>query len=247
MILRLDILALLQKAVVGYYPVRGVLARPMPLDRVRQIIEGPARVAGLRVEDALITSAAADAGSDDASPLLAFTLRELYDRYGARGRGQGERQLLLAHYNELGDPAADLSPLENSVRKRADEVIAAMNPSAEELEALRDAFVGPWFGSTTRASTCATLARPEDLPVKAQPILKLLTDARLIVTRDDDGRRTVEVAHEALLRKWPRLRGWLDRRARVPDRQVPPRECALIGRTLPTPIQATGRCCKVSP
>ena len=210
MILRSDYLGMLQKAVEGITRFEEFSLGPMPLDRVRQIIEGPARVAGLRVEDALITAAAADAGSDDALPLLAFTLRELYDRYGARGRGQGERQLLLAHYNELGDPAADLSPLENSVRKRADEVIAAMNPSAEELEALRDAFVGPLVRVNDKGEYVRHPARPEDLPVKAQPILKLLTDARLIVTRDDDGRRTVEVAHEALLRKWPRLRGWLD-------------------------------------
>ncbi len=34
----------------------------------------------------------------------------------------------------------------------------------------------------------------------------MLADARLIITGED----TVEVAHEALIREWPRLRGWLE-------------------------------------
>ena len=37
-------------------------------------------------------------------------------------------------------------------------------------------------------------------------VLDAMANARL-VTVDD---QSVEVAHEALLREWPRLRGWLD-------------------------------------
>ena len=40
----------------------------------------------------------------------------------------------------------------------------------------------------------------------AARVLSVLTESRL-VTVDED---TVEVAHEALLREWPRLRGWLE-------------------------------------
>ncbi|MGO7917276.1 hypothetical protein ACC702_38330, partial [Rhizobium ruizarguesonis] len=34
--------------------------------------------------------------------------------------------------------------------------------------------------------------------------------ARLLIVRQDGDDRIVEVAHEALLRKWPLLRSWLD-------------------------------------
>src|SRR5262249_25964760 len=34
--------------------------------------------------------------------------------------------------------------------------------------------------------------------------------ARLLILRQDGDARVVEVAHEALLRKWPRLRAWLE-------------------------------------
>jgi WD40 repeat protein len=209
MTLRSDYLGLLQKATEGVTRFEEFSLGPMPLDRVRQIIEGPARVAGLHVEEGLVLAAAADAGSDDALPLLAFTLRELYDRYGAR-RAPGERQLLLAQYKELGDPAADLTPLENSVRKRADELIAAIDPAPDELDALRAAFVGPLVRVNDKGEYVRNPARLADLPEKAKAILQKLTDARLLVTRDDGGHQTVEVAHEALLRKWPRLRAWLD-------------------------------------
>jgi Tol biopolymer transport system component len=41
--------------------------------------------------------------------------------------------------------------------------------------------------------------------------LQRFVDARLLVSdRDNEGRETLEVAHEALLRAWPRLRVWLD-------------------------------------
>src|SRR5262249_52692225 len=51
-----------------------------------------------------------------------------------------------------------------------------------------------------------------ELPDAVHPIVKTLTDARLLVTGRDQTaeQETVEVAHEALLRHWKRLQGWLD-------------------------------------
>jgi hypothetical protein len=54
-------------------------------------------------------------------------------------------------------------------------------------------------------------AMPEADPV-AEATIRKLADARLVVTERDaaSGRETVEVAHEALIRGWQRLRGWVD-------------------------------------
>src|SRR5262249_45197527 len=48
-------------------------------------------------------------------------------------------------------------------------------------------------------------------PATAQPLLRRLCDeARLLVLdRDREGQETIEIAHEALLRVWPLLRGWI--------------------------------------
>ena len=132
MTLRSDYLDRLQK--VANLSFEEFSLKPLPLERVRDIIEGPARVAALTVEDGFVAAAMMDAATEDALPLLAFTLRELRDRYG------GDR-LSLADYRSLGDEAAEVTPLENSVRKRADEVLATAKPTPDQLDALREAFI----------------------------------------------------------------------------------------------------------
>ena len=46
----------------------------------------------------------------------------------------------------------------------------------------------------------------EEFGDDARPVLDELTDSRLLTVTEGE----VEVAHEALLREWPRLRGWLE-------------------------------------
>jgi hypothetical protein len=42
-------------------------------------------------------------------------------------------------------------------------------------------------------------------------VVQRLADARLVVTsRELGGQETVELAHEALIQHWARLRGWMD-------------------------------------
>ncbi len=76
---------------------------PMPLARIPQIIEGSARVAGLTVEETFVQQAARDAATDDALPLLAFTLRELLE-------WPSNKSLTLDGYQALGDEKAGLTP-----------------------------------------------------------------------------------------------------------------------------------------
>jgi hypothetical protein len=175
---------------------------PLPLGRVAEIIYGPARVAGLRVEDAFVQQAVHDAEADDALPLLAFALRQLYDR------STGEKYLSLQEYQALGDAQAGLSPLENAVRQAADGVLSGLKPEPEAEMALKEAFVPAMVRVNDRGEYVRQSAKWDELPAKAYPLLQGLVDARLLVVHGNP--RMVEVAHEALLRKWPRLRGWLD-------------------------------------
>jgi WD40 repeat protein len=207
--LRSDYLGRLQEAAEGL-PFQEHSLGPFPSARVREIIEGPAGVAGFQVEEGLVVHALADMAVGDALPLLAFTLRELYDRYGGRppGAAPGPVELSLAHYRELGDVANNVSPLENAVRRRADEVIDALAPA--DLDALREAFVGHLVRVDDEGQYVRRPAIWNDLPERARPILEQLAQARLLVIRTTDSVTTVEAAHEALLRKWPRLTAWLD-------------------------------------
>ena len=80
MALRSDYLGRLQQETRLAAPFEQFSLKPMPLERVRDIVLGPAKLAGMRVDNALVTEMMADARTDDALPLLAFALRELYDR-----------------------------------------------------------------------------------------------------------------------------------------------------------------------
>ena len=50
------------------------------------------------------------------------------------------------------------------------------------------------------------------IPEKARPLIDLLVEQRLVTRHFDEetGETTLELAHEALLRRWGRLRDWLD-------------------------------------
>ena len=54
-------------------------------------------------------------------------------------------------------------------------------------------------------------APPSEIGKKNWPLVCRLADRRLVVTGRDSatGQETVELAHEALIERWERLRGWL--------------------------------------
>ncbi|WP_040839192.1 TIR domain-containing protein [Thiothrix nivea] len=200
MALRSDYLEALQ-TVADKPPFSLFALDPLPLERVSDLIRGPAAVVGLAVEDGLITAATHDAATADALPLLAFALRELYERFGADG------DLTLDEYRRLGSDT--LNPLENAVQHKASEAIQPDRLGAEALQALRDAFIPHMVRVNDAGDYARQPARWDDLSVRAQPLLDQLTNARLLVQRSDERGKRVEVAHEALLRHWRLLNGWL--------------------------------------
>lgn len=205
MTIRADLIGALQARSELVRSLETLSIGPLLVEYYREIIEGPARVAGLRVEQAFVARAIQDTAMENALPLLAYALRQLHDRHGASGC------LSLRSYQDLGDPVAGLSPLENAVRQAADGVLQAHRPDAASLKALRQAFVPAMVRVSDQGRYARRVADWESLPSAAWPLLEALVRARLLVRRQGEGTAsTVEVAHEALLRVWPLLRGWLD-------------------------------------
>jgi WD40 repeat protein len=170
---------------------------PMALADFAQVIEGPAKVAGVELEAGLAQAMIADTATDDALPLLAFTLRELWDRYSQDGR------LTVDDYrNRLGGLQGSLA--------RAAEAIYSGPPAApdDELQ-LRTAFL-----TMVRLDEEGRYVRRpalwKELPEGVHDLLERFVQARLLVSGSDGGERIVEVAHEALFRSWDRLVGWLN-------------------------------------
>ncbi|MDQ5770493.1 toll/interleukin-1 receptor domain-containing protein, partial [Thiothrix subterranea] len=203
MAMRSDYLAALQAQVsaTGALETSLFALDPLPLERVSDLIRGPAGVVGLTVEDGLVTAATRDAATADALPLLAFALRELYERFGADG------DLTLDEYHRLGSER--LNPLENAVQHKASAAIQPDRLGEAVQQALRDAFIPHLVRVNDAGDYVRQAADWEALPAAAHPLLDKLTNARLLVQRSVNGIKRVEVAHEALLRHWQLLNGWL--------------------------------------
>jgi tetratricopeptide (TPR) repeat protein len=206
---RSDVLDELLRSHQFTLPFEDYVLRPMPLDRLPKIIEGPAAVGALTVEKGLSQRIAEDVKSTEALPLLAFALRELYDRFGQ------DRRLAIDDYEKLGDPVVQLSPIENAVRRRAEDVLGSCQPSVAEVEAVKQAFIPNLVRIREDGTFVRQPARLSELPVAARPLMDAFVAARLLNTRVEvrgNGIEEilVEVSHEALFKAWPLLHRWLE-------------------------------------
>lgn len=184
---------------------RTEIVLPLSPDELEQAVAGPARRVGMDLEPALIAAIIGDVGQQPgALPLLQYTLTELYER-------REGRLLTLNGYRACGGVLGALA-------RRADELYLQLDPSRQP--AVRQLFLrlvtlGEGTEDTRRRirqSEFGTVAAENtDNPVNDVITLygkyRLLTFDRDPVTRGP----TIEVAHEALIRKWERLRDWLNK------------------------------------
>lgn len=164
------------------------------LDEVglREAIEGPARLAGLRLEPGLVDLLVRDAlGEPGGLPLLSHALVETWER-------REGRTLTVEGYRSAGG-------IRGAVAQSAERVYASLpQPERETVRAMLLRLVAPSPDGEPTSTRVATEVMRRDH--EHERLLDLLVRARLLTTDD----RTVAVAHESLGRAWPRLRGWLD-------------------------------------
>lgn len=181
-----------------------VLVGAMTPNELRRATTEPARRAGLVLEDGLADAVCREAGDEPgALPLVSTALAETWVH-------RDGRVLTLDGYSRAGGVTGALA-------RMAEEVYAGLD-HAQQLIArqllLRLAVPGESNDDVRRRM------RREELPAGADvdTVIDSLVERRLLTL--DVG--TVEVAHEALLREWPRLRAWLeeDRQGRRLHRQL---------------------------
>ena len=187
---------------------------PIPAGSFGDIIRGPARrltAAGrkLVVDETLVDALLADieqGGTKDALPLLAFTLERLFTDYGADG------DLNLAEYERLGRIRGAIEAAVEEALARADGNAAIPRDRAARLALLRRGLI-PWLAGIDPAtgSPRRRVARLAEVPEEARPLVELMVAQRLLATDVDSATKetTIEPAHEALLRQWGALDGWL--------------------------------------
>jgi WD40 repeat protein/DNA-binding SARP family transcriptional activator len=171
-----------------------VLVGPMGQDELRRAIELPARRAGLRLEPGL-SAAMVDEVADQPGglPLLSCALLESW-------RHRHGRTLTLAAYHQAGG-------VRGAVARLAEHAWSGLDPDQQQTARrilLRLAGPGEGEAVARRRVLMSEFTASNDEHVRV--VVEALTDQRLLTKSQD----TVEVAHEALLREWPRLRGWLE-------------------------------------
>ncbi|HLY53919.1 MAG TPA: TIR domain-containing protein [Stellaceae bacterium] len=184
---------------------------PIPSGAFKEIIEGPARLADppLAVEPALTDRLLEDLDASDGLPLLALTL----ERLTARSRGRG--RLTLADYDAMGGLRGAVAAAVEAAFAEAVRDPALPNERVELESLARAAFI-PALVQLDDATAVPKrrVERLSALPEPTRPLVRHLIDQRLLVSdrRILDGTETevVEVTHEAILRQWPALRGWIE-------------------------------------
>jgi WD40 repeat protein len=187
--------------------VKGVVfddLKPMPRNQFKEVILGPAQRATeggrkLAITADLVEQLLADCEEGaDTLPLLALTLARLYKDYGDDGI------LGLDEYTRMGG-------MLDVVQAEVDSILSRDNVTrSEELDLLRGAFI-PWLATINpdNGRPVRKVARWEDLPADARPLLDEFVAKRLLVKDKHEGGDVVEVAVESLFRQWGELRGWL--------------------------------------
>ncbi|MBW2690700.1 MAG: AAA family ATPase, partial [Deltaproteobacteria bacterium] len=173
----------------------SLILGPMNQAELRTAITNPAEGQGATFEPGLVTRILDDVGQEPGNlPLLEFALTLLWERldqgwlthtaYEEIGRVGGA----LAHYAE------DVYlTLEKKQQEYAQQVFVQLVQPGRGTEDIRRLATRPEFGE------------------RGWELIQHLTDKRLVVTgQDDEGYETVEIIHEALIREWDRLQGWVD-------------------------------------
>ncbi|WP_042410154.1 nSTAND1 domain-containing NTPase [Streptacidiphilus carbonis] len=186
-----------------------VVVGPMSTEELAEAVTGPARLAGIDVDPALVTlvlrelvprtSGVASAAAHDpgALPLLSHALRAAWERH------RGGR-LTVADYVAGGGIAG-------SIAQSADTIYAELSDSQRETARRLFRRLVRTEDDTADTRRRVPLTEIMDAGVEAdarsvEAVLDRFTAARLLTM----GTGTVEITHEALLTAWPQLLDWLD-------------------------------------
>jgi len=174
---------------------------PLTREELERAIVEPAERAGLGLESGLVTAIMLDVGEQPGTlPLLQFALTELFER-------RDGRWLTLQAYREIGGVSGALA-------RRADELYGTLDESGQKTARqmfLRLVTLNEGAEDTRRRARLDELLSLQGDERTMQQVVDLFGKYRLLTFDRDPATRTptVEVAHEALIRQWQLLRGWL--------------------------------------
>lgn len=190
---------------------------PLTTDELRDAIEKPAEPIGLKFEDGLVDNLLHDIlGDPMALPLLQFTLLKLWEE-------RQRNRITMETYRRLGGGRSALArsadafydKLLEEERRALKRILLKMVQPSKGLEV------------TSNRIRLAEIFEIGEARYRIEHVVGRLIDERLVKISGADVDKVrkfledksyleqhpdiqIEVAHEALIRNWPRLVGWLD-------------------------------------
>ncbi|GIK58753.1 MAG: hypothetical protein HND44_13435 [Chloroflexi bacterium] len=174
----------------------------MNATELRQAIQQPAELVGLKFEDGLVEQLVSDVlGEPAALPLLQFTLLKLWEK-------RERNRVTWQAYTELG---GGRDALANS----ADRLYNNLNPAEQRIaRRILLKMVRPTQGLDVVRNRIQRqqLYEPTLGQARVDYVVSHFARERLIRLTPGETPETdqLEIAHEALVRNWPRLIGWLE-------------------------------------
>ncbi len=171
-----------------------LLLTPMRPDQLRAAIEQPAAQRGLQLEPGLVELVLAETGEAPGSlPLVAHAMRETWTR-------RNGRLLTVAGYQASGGVHGAIAASAEAV---FDDIL---NDDRDTMRSVLLRMVQPGEGNVdTRRRVELDELRQLGGPEATERVIERLVAARLLTL---DG-HSVQPAHDALLRAWPRLADWV--------------------------------------
>lgn len=170
-----------------------------------EMIERPARIAGLKLGDGLAGAILDDVGAEPgALSLVEFSLAELYECSG------GERMTAEA-YRALGrqDGAnGNTGGIGGVIDRQAEQAVQDDQGRVDERTLSK---IFPLLADVDeKGGAVRKRAKLDDFVGPERALVDRLVNGRLLLTNREEGTAAwVEVAHEAVLRHWQRFQTWL--------------------------------------
>ncbi len=183
----------------GWLAAGQVLVGPLTAGELRRVVVEPARAVGLEVDEALVEVLLVEAtsGSAHGAALDPGVLPLLSHALYVSWQASSGRRLTLAQYRLAGG-------LEGAITQTAEAVYAALTD--EQREVARATLTRLVQLRAGLADTRRPARRREFGSPQAAEVIRACVDARLLSVDQE----FVQLAHEALLTAWPRLRGWIE-------------------------------------
>ncbi|WP_369170787.1 hypothetical protein AB5J49_24575 [Streptomyces sp. R28] len=172
----------------------GLLVGPMTADELREAVVKPAQEVGLLVERELTARIVEEVLDEPGGlPMLSHALLETWRR-------RKGRVLTLAAYQAAGG-------VRGAIAGSAEEAYGQLTaPQAEAARRLLLRMVEPGQGTPDTRRPLTSAERGEWVCPEGPTVVERLARARLLTVDEE----SVQLAHEALIVSWPRLRDWIE-------------------------------------